>query len=167
MFLKVINFCLDTRKVEELSKENLRIAPLLYRLTPHAHDLNSLYLLSGVWSKSREFCFVTSCCLAAHYIWKYSIQRLSWICFSSLWSHRKRVALGWSFMLVILHLVPLKTMKNGHRKCNWVMFSFSYASEYTFGQTCFQEDLSFIFPNSRNLRPTSLSTGKAAGEEME
>lgn len=56
MFLKVIKYCLGTTKVEELSKENLGIAPLLYRLTQHAHDPNSLYLLrlSPVGSEVRQ-----------------------------------------------------------------------------------------------------------------
>lgn len=45
MFLKVIKYCLDITKVEEISKENLGIAPLPYGLIQHAHDLNCLYLL--------------------------------------------------------------------------------------------------------------------------
>lgn len=42
-----------------------------------------------------EFCFFTPCC-TPHYIWRCSIQRLSWRCFPSLWNHRERAALGWA-----------------------------------------------------------------------
>lgn len=69
---------------------------------------------------------------------------------------------------VVLHLVPLKTMKKWTQRVKLSNANvFFYASEYTFGQTCFQEGLSFIFPKFRSLCPTPLSTSKAAGEEIE